>query len=509
MPIRAKIIIMLLGVIALYVIITLALNSAFLRVYYITSKQYNLNESYEKIKALDYTESKESTALKIEMIEDSMNIQVYIIDEEFHAYYSSRHSYDVMYEVSEADGNYWFNSWAYSGNTENNGNAFDTSLFTEKPLIAVLTNERLNTQYITLCAKYNVNGCDYYAIINTPISAIDHSVEIYNRFAFLVMIIVLVIGLFFSTVMTERIIAPFRRINQTTRKLANLDFNDRLRIDSNDEVGQLAESINHMSDQLEAKIKELSIANEQLKKDIREKEAIDKMRTELISNVSHDLKTPLSIILGYSEAMQLAKEGEDRDYYCSIIQDEAEKMSNLASRLLDIAELESGGAPLDINVFDLAALAADRAEKISYLLAENNISIDCISEGHCFVSADANRIEQVINNLLSNAMHHTPENGRISVRISEKVDEVELIVYNSGSYIPETSLPHIWESFYRVDKARTRKYGGSGLGLKIVSSILDSHSLEGYKASYEVRNASDGVEFCFTLPKANNDNIER
>ena len=111
--------------------------------------------------------------------------------------------------------------------------------------------------------------------------------------------------------------------------------------------------------------------------------------------------------------------------------------------------------------------------------------------------------------MLSNAMHHTPENGRISVRISEKVDEIEFIVYNSGSYIPENSLPHLWESFYKVDKARTRKYGGSGLGLKIVSSILDSHNLEGYRTSYSARNVADGVEFSFTLPKAEKDTIER
>ncbi len=507
LPIRAKIIIMLLGVIALYVVITLAINSFFLRAYFIYSKQNNLFESYEKITKLDYSEDRESIDLKIEMVEDSMNLQVYIIDSSFRSYYANSDNADVMSEVSGSDGEWWFNPWVLPpgmGQSE----APDTSVFREHPTIAVSTDSRLNTQYISLYAKYNAGGRWHYTVINTPISAIDLSVEIYNRFALLVMLVVLVIGLFFSTVMTERIIAPFRKINRTARKLANLNFDDRLEIESKDEIGQIAESINHMSDQLEAKIKELSIANEQLKKDIREKEAIDKMRTELISNVSHELKTPLSIILGYSEALQLARDSEDRDYYCSIIQDEAEKMSNLASRLLDIAELESGGAPLDISSFDLSALAADRADKIKYLLTENNITIECTSDGNCMVAADANRIEEVINNLLSNAIHHTPENGCIRVIVSEKVDDVELIVYNRGSSIPEESLPHLWESFYKVDKARTRKYGGSGLGLKIVSSILDSHSLEGYETTYSARNVSDGVEFCFTLPKIDSENTE-
>ncbi len=500
---------MLLGIIALYVVITLAINSAFLKTYYMSIKQANLFDGYDKVRQIDFSSDKDSIELKLDLIEDSMNIQIYIIDGDYTPYYIGHGSDDVISDVSDSDGKYWFNSWVlpygYSGDGQIN-----SSVFRDKPIITIRTNSRLSAQFITMYAKYNTVEKDtHYLIINTPISAIDASVSIYNRFSLFVMMIVLVIGLFFSTIVTSRIMAPFRRINRTTRNLANLDFRDRLHIESNDEVGQIAQSINHMSDQLEAKIKELRIANEQLKKDILEKEAIDKMRTELISNVSHELKTPLSIILGYSEALQLADTDDDRDYYCSIIQDEAEKMSNLASRLLDIAELESGGAPLDIITFDLSSLAADRSEKISYLLSENHISISCESFGDCIVSADANKIEEVINNLLSNALHHTPENGNIRVTVTEKVDDIEFMVYNSGSFIPETSLPHLWESFYKVDKARTRKYGGSGLGLKIVSSILDSHNLEGCRTSYSARNVSDGVEFCFTLPKAKSEISER
>lgn len=503
MPIRTRITVTLLGVIALYVVITLAINSAFLKTYYMSIKQANLLDSFKKITEIDYSSEPDSIDLKIELIEDSMNIHVYIIDDEYRLLYAGRDSDDILTEISGSDEKYWFSSWALPHSVFSAEGQINNSVFGEKPSVAIRTNSRLNAQSITLYAKHpTADGRCNYIMISTPISAIDASVAIYNRFAFFVMLIVLTIGLFFTTIMTTQIMAPFRKINRTTHKLANLNFDDRLDIRTNDEVGQLAKSINHMSDQLEAKIHELSIANEQLRRDILEKEAIDKMRTELISNVSHELKTPLSIIMGYSEAMQLADNNEDKDYYCSIIQDEAEKMSRLASNLLDIAELESGGAPLDIVNFDLAALASDRAEKIGLLLAENNISVFCESTGCCLVSADATRIEEVINNLLSNAIHHTPENGIIRVTVTEKVDDVELIVYNSGSYIPESSLPHLWESFYKVDKARTRKYGGSGLGLKIVGSILDSHTLDGFKASYSARNVSDGVEFCITLPKA-------
>ncbi len=501
---------MLLGVIALYVFITLAINSAFLKTYYMSIKQANLLDSFDKITKIDYSSDKESIDLKIELIEDSMNIHVYIIDDEYRLLYAGRGSDDILTEISGSDEKYWFSSWALPYGDYYSEGEINNSLFGEKPSVAIRTNSRLNAQAITLYAKCPaVKGRYNYVMISTSISAIDASVAIYNRFAFFVMLIVLIIGLFFSTIMTTQIMAPFRKINRTTHRLANLNFDDRLDIRTNDEVGQLARSINHMSDQLEAKIHELSIANEQLRRDILEKEAIDKMRTDLISNVSHELKTPLSIILGYSEALQLADSSDDKDYYCSIIQDEAEKMTRLASRLLDIAELESGSASLDIVAFDLAALAGDRVKKISMLLAENNISVSCESSGCCLVEADANRIEEVINNLLSNAVHHTPENGIINVSVTEKVDDVELIVYNSGSYIPDTSLPHLWESFYKVDKARTRKYGGSGLGLKIVGSTLDSHNHEGYRTSYTARNVSGGVEFCITLPKASCEIPER
>ncbi len=494
---------MLLGVIALYVIITLAINSAFLKTYYMSIKQKNILDSYSKITAIDYSSEKESIDLKIELIEDSLNIQVYIIDDEYRLLYAGRDSDDILTVLTDSDERYWFSTWALPYGAASSNGQINSSVFDETPSIAIRTNSRLNAQCIILYARHLTCAGRYnYIMISAPISAIDANVTIYNRFTLFVMMIVLTIGLFFSFIMTTQIMAPFRKINRTTHKLANLNFEDRLDIRTDDEVGQLARSINHMSDQLESKIRELSIANEQLKNDILEKEAIDKMRTELISNVSHELKTPLSIILGYSEAMQFAETGEDRDYYCSIIQDEAEKMSRLACRLLDIAELESGGAPLDITVFDLAALASDRAEKISMLLAENNISVFCENSGCCLAYADANRIEEVINNLLSNAIHHTPENGIIRVTVNEKVDDVELMVYNSGSFIPESSLPHLWESFYKVDKARTRKYGGSGLGLKIVSSILDSHTLDGCKTSYSAENVSDGVVFRITLPKA-------
>ena len=219
------------------------------------------------------------------------------------------------------------------------------------------------------------------------------------------------------------------------------------------------------------------------------------MRRELLSNVSHEFKTPLAIIMGYCEGLQLNINNDEKDYYCSVISDEAVKLNNIAARLLDLAELESG-AILDISSFSLSELADERMRTMSYMFAEQGISAEFHSDGECLVSGDCGRIEEVINNLLSNALHHTPRGGRISVDVNENSDNVSCTVFNSGSHIPEESLDRIWESFYKVDKARTRKYGGSGIGLKIVSSILSLHG-----GSYSAANTDDGVYFRFTLPK--------
>lgn len=501
--IRVKIALMLLGVITLYVLMTVFMNAFMLKKYYMKSKENTLKSSYSLItEQLDKFEDSEELKTEIESIEDSNNTQVYIINEEFEPVYSSRGYGGVIskpHSVSPSDGA-WFSQWLVPREKNRPGKPYE---FIDDPNTTRRIGNKLGAEYISLSATYtNKDTEKYYIVLNTPISAIEESVGIYNRFAFYALLAILVVGAFFTTFISERTVAPFREMSKTAQKIANLDFTDRVPVTSDDEIGQLAQSINEMSDQLEAKIQELSVANEQLKKDIKERETIDRMRTELISNVSHELKTPLSIIMGYSEGLQLGVNSEERDYYCSIIQDEAEKMNDLASRLLNIAELESGGAPLEMTTFDLSRLAQDRAAKLKILLSDNNISISCAESGNCSITADMSKMEEVINNLLSNAMHHTTENGCIEVKVTEKIDDVEFSVYNSGSHIPEASIKLIWDSFFKVDKARTRKYGGSGLGLKIVSTILESHSNAGIKTSYGAENVKDGVIFRFTVSKA-------
>ena len=223
---------------------------------------------------------------------------------------------------------------------------------------------------------------------------------------------------------------------------------------------------------------------------------MDKKRSELISNVSHDLKTPLSIIMGYCEVLQTCENEDDRMYYCTIIEEEAVRMNLLASRLLRLEELEAGQSALTLSDFRLSELIKQRLDKFEFFTPERGISVSLNPCEQDTVCADYERIEEVVNNFLTNALNFTPDGGEIRVSVESDEENVRCSVFNSGSSIPEESLDRVWESFYMVDKARTRKYGGSGMGLRIVAAIIEAHG-----GNCGVSNRENGVEFYFTLKR--------
>ncbi len=504
-PIRTRLFLITFGIILLFLVIIFLCNSLFLKPYYRTNKEQGLKQTLHRIAVLDFSDTleggyaSEKLSMQIKSMEESKNLQIIILDDSLGVFYCDSEDSIIDKFDRFSGARQWFNSlFAMEPDYKGDGTFSD-------PIIGTRKNSRTDTTYLSLYAvvPVNVNGNDtyYYMLINTPLSAMDDAVEVFNDFALILGIVAMIISGLMSVMLCSNFVEPILQINVATKRMASMDFSVKLNIKTDDELGQLAQSINYLSSQLETKINELSVANQQLKRDIEEKEKIDIMRQELISNVSHELKTPLAIIMGYCEGLQLNVNNEEKDYYCSVIADEAVKMNNLAARLLNVAELESG-TYLDLTEFSLAEMAEERLRTMSYIFAEHNISTQFKSSGDCTINADYGRIEEVLNNLLSNAKHHTPDGGRISIEVSETSDDVHCEIYNSGSHIPEESLERIWESFYKVDKARTRKYGGSGLGLKIVSSILDMHG-----GKYSAVNTDDGVIFKFSLPKKSNDNI--
>ena len=501
LPIRVRLFVITFGVILFFLGIIFITNALMLKPYYHYMKEKKLISTLQKISELDYSDTDDSgkasynLSTELKSIEESDNIHIIILDEHLNFFYNATGSVSGISPVDKYEGaKQLFNSLFEMSGEESRGNGT-----LDSPAISKRRNPKTDTTYLSLFAVIPATVNDdisyHYVMLNTSISAIEDAVAAFNDYALLLGIFAMIVSGMLSLVLCSNFAQPILRINEAAKRIADMDFSAKLEIRSDDELGQLAESINHLSSELETKINQLSVANAQLKKDIEEKEKIDLMRRELLSNVSHEFKTPLAIIMGYSEGLQLNINNEEKDYYCSVISDEAVKLNNLAARLLDLAELEAG-AIMDISEFSLSELAEERLKTLSYMFSDHRISSEFSTEGNCTISADYGRIEEVINNLLANALHHTPEGGKISVAVCEENGSVKCNVFNTGSHIPDDSIDRIWESFYKVDKARTRKYGGSGLGLKIVSSIVNLH-----RGSYCAENTPDGVLFSFTLPK--------
>ena len=220
------------------------------------------------------------------------------------------------------------------------------------------------------------------------------------------------------------------------------------------------------------------------------------MRKEFVANVSHELKTPIALIQGYAEGLQegMAEDKESRDYYCEVIVDEAGKMNKMVKQLLTLSALESGNERTVMERFDLVELIEGVISASKILLEQNEITIKFESKEPVYVWADEFKIEEVVTNYLSNAIHHASGEKIIVIRIKHEEGQTRVSVFNTGTPIPEEELPNLWNKFYKVDKARTREYGGSGIGLSIVKAIIEGH---GQKCGVE--NWDNGVEFWFTV----------
>ena len=220
------------------------------------------------------------------------------------------------------------------------------------------------------------------------------------------------------------------------------------------------------------------------------------VRQEFTANVSHELKTPIALIQGYAEGLTegMAEDEDSRNYYCEVIMDEAGKMNKMVKQLLTLTALEFGNDMPVMERFDIAALIHGILSSAGILLQQKEARVVFDQEEPVWVWADEFKIEEVITNYLNNAMNHLEGERRIEIRLERKEKEVRITVFNTGRHIPEEDLGNLWTKFYKVDKARTREYGGSGIGLSIVKAIMDSHN-----KSCGVENVNGGVEFWFTV----------
>ncbi len=333
-------------------------------------------------------------------------------------------------------------------------------------------------------------------IMQTPLESIRESADIANRFFFYMGCLCCIAGGVLIWFISKRITKPILKLNQISERMVHLDFEAKYYGNAHNEIDLLGENINILSESLEKSISELKTANNELKKDIEKKEQIDEMRKEFLSNVSHELKTPIALIQGYAEGLQegINDDSESKTYYCEVIIDEAAKMNNMVKKLLTLNQLEAGNDIVNMERFDITALIVGCLQSAEILIKQNDIEIRYERSQPIYVWADEFKIEEVFMNYLSNAINHCKDDKYIEINTVISSGKVRVSVFNTGDPIPEESLSQVWDKFYKVDKARTREYGGNGIGLSIVKAIMES-----LNQGYGVNNYSNGVLFWFEL----------
>lgn len=339
---------------------------------------------------------------------------------------------------------------------------------------------------------------DHYFIIRTPLESIRESADISNKFYFAVGLAIIIVSGMMIMVVTKRITRPISELTELSKKMSDLDFEARYESKVGNEIDMLGDNFNRMSTQLENTISELKSANNELQRDIEDKIKIDKMRKEFLDNVSHELKTPIALIQGYAEGLKenISDDPESREFYCDVIMDEASKMNKLVKNLLTLNQLESGKDAVVMERFDIVSLIRGVLQTMDIMIGQKEAKVIFDAQKPVYVWADEFKTEEVVTNYVSNALNHLDGDRQIEIKLIDEDSRVKVTVFNNGTPIPETDIPNLWNKFYKVDKARTREYGGSGIGLSIVKAIMESMNQE-----YGVQNFDNGVEFWFTLDR--------
>ena len=481
---KKQIALMFTGVIALLLVGLLLINGNFLERYYILNKTGELTAMYETVSdSIDNGSlSGSQTVSYLNTLAERTNIAALILDG----------GGDVVYMTArETNGLLLSQLMGYLlGQNQDSGKLLERGDTYE---IRQATDPVNKAEYIEMWGT--LEGDELF-IFRSPMVSIQENAALANRFLLYVGLALTVFGVLLAEFLSNRITGPIKRLTELSRRMARLDFGAKYTGREKNEISVLGESFNSMSETLEKTITELKQANNSLKKDIARKEETERMRTEFLGNVSHELKTPIALIQGYAEGLKegLGEDPENREFYCDVIVDEAEKMNRMVQNLLVLNQLEFGADQVEISRFDLVSLIQGVLQSLEILLQQAQIQVTFSwTEPFC-VWADEIKTEQVLRNYLTNAIHHAGAEKRVEIRLEPKEDVVRVSVFNSGDPIPQEELDRIWDKFYKVDKAHTREYGGNGIGLSIVRAIMES-----MHQRYGVQNYDNGVAFWFEL----------
>ncbi|MCR5773887.1 MAG: HAMP domain-containing histidine kinase [Lachnospiraceae bacterium] len=490
------------------------INTVLLQRYYISNKKKEMVASYEMVNRLadEFGPDSDSFKSDADRLTSDRSLLVVIADSGMNILYSTERESEMiasrlLWRVISGDpsnepGNESADEKTGSGPGEAKGDKApswekdEVLAKTDNYMITKSTDPAMKSDFIELWGYMHNRDLVF---IRTPLESIRESASISARFMMYVAIVIAVCGAVIIWLISKRITDPVLELTGLSDRMAHMDFDARYKSGGENEIGELGRHMNEMSEQLEKAIADLKSANNELQKDIDRKEKIENMRSEFISNVSHELKTPISLITGYAEGLRdgIADDEETRNEYLEVIIDESEKMHKLVSNLLELNHIEFGNDPVEMSRFDVTELIAGVIDSSRVMAKQFQVSVGFERKDPVYVWSDEYKTEIVFTNYLTNAIHYAGGDKKIEVTVVDSDQNVRIQVFNTGDRIPEEAVDRIWEKFYKVDKARSREVGGSGVGLSIVKAVMET-----LNKPCGVINYDEGVGFWFELEKA-------
>lgn len=490
--VRAKLFINMCIVVGMIIVFFIIIANVVLESLYYYSKQKTLLNIYEYVKVSEekFDAEKENIISNLEKYAAQNNLEIVLLKGSEEQYLSNKNYVSEFGTLNEINYEIKYSIL----------NKSDILYSKNGATIRRMNDKKNGLQYILLDGMI---GNDSKIYLRTAVSPIVESANISNRFILIIGAMAILLGGVGITFITEWFTKPIEELNEIANEMSNLDFKRKYRIhDTGDEIDELGKSINTLSDKLEDTIHQLQINNSELEKDIEEKSKIDDMRKQFISDVSHELKTPIALIQGYAEGLveNVNNDEENRKFYSEVILDEANKMDKLVKRLLELMKLEYGEREFNDKKFDIVELINAVIKNSKVVLDDEKIEVEFKEKGPIWVYADDFYIEQVVTNFFTNAIKYSSEvksKRKIRVGIKKSKNNIEnyiVSVFNTGERISDENLNRIWTRFYKVDESRNRSNGGTGIGLALVRAIMAKYDLP-----YGVINKKDGVEFYFEI----------
>ena len=380
-----------------------------------------------------------------------------------------------------------------------NKDLINSIISSNKTRTTTLNNSNNSNTQIAVVSPMSLQSKNDSIIISVAsVQPIEEATDVISEFYLYIFVGFIFVSVLLSLIYSNLISKPLSNMNKVATKMSRMDFSEKCVVNRHDEIGNLANSLNFLSSNLDGALKDLQDKNKKLQEDIEKERSLEKMRKEFIDSVSHELKTPIGIIEGYAEGIKDGIiSGNDILTYLDIIIDESNKMGTLVSNMLELSKLESGTLIPNKEVFNINRLINNVIRKHAIMAEEAALTfIYNENTKYSYVFADVFQMEQVLTNLITNAIKYTPSNNHILVSISEEASSYIISVINEGTNIHEKDIDKLFDKFYKIDKGRKRNSNSTGLGLTIVKNILDLHGFE-----YALKNIENGVCFSFKLPK--------